>query len=107
VCPNNECEPFETCAICPQDCGTCETLGCLEIVTSILTECINLNGFPPQFSVTCVANKVALGCADVQFFIDQVLNCAVASLPLCGGDPGCIQSECDAEFAACIGATCD
>ncbi len=66
-----------------------------------------MGSFPPSFSVTCVANKVALGCADVQFFIDQVLNCAVGALATCGGDPGCIQDECDSELAACIGATCD
>jgi hypothetical protein len=53
-----------------------------------------------------VSNCVALGCADVQFFVDQVLTCAIGALPVCGGDFGCIQQECDAEFAACLGATC-
>jgi hypothetical protein len=47
-----------------------------------------------------------LGVVDVQFFVDQVLNCAVANLPQCGGDPGCLQKACDSEIAACIGATC-
>jgi hypothetical protein len=99
------CEPFETCAICPQDCGTCVAIGCLEVVSCSLG-CIDLGTNPPSFSITCVANCVSLGCADVQFFVDQVLNCAVANLPNCGGDFGCIQTACDAEFAACIGATC-
>jgi hypothetical protein len=42
----------------------------------------------------------------VQFFVDQVLNCAVMNLPMCGGDFQCIQNACDAQIAACIGATC-
>jgi hypothetical protein len=105
VCGNNQCEPYETCAICPQDCGQCMTIGCIEIVTCAL-QCIDLNEDPPQFSVTCVANCVSLGCSDVQFFVDQVLNCAVANLPTCGGDFNCIQNACQAEFLACISATC-
>ena len=43
----------------------------------------------------------------MKFFVDQVLTCAVTVLPQCGGDVGCIQDECDEEFAACVGATCD
>jgi hypothetical protein len=68
--------------------------------------CIDLDQNPPQFSITCVANCVALGCADVQFFVDQVLNCAVGVIGDCGADFGCIQSACDAEIAACLGANC-
>jgi hypothetical protein len=105
-CPNSKCEEFETCAICPQDCGTCQTIGCIEIV-SCAFNCIDLGGDPPEFSVTCVANCVSLGCADVQFFVDQVLTCAVGALGDCGGDPECLLAECDAEVAACLGATCD
>ncbi len=105
MCPNGVCEAFETCAICAQDCGACETIGCLEIVTCAFG-CIQLDQTPPKFSLTCVANCVSKGCADVQFFVDQVLDCAVGVLPMCGGDFGCIQQECDAEFAACLGAKC-
>jgi hypothetical protein len=61
---------------------------------------------PPGFSVSCVANCVAQGCSDVQFFVDQVLDCAAANLVTCGADFGCIQSACGNEFAACLGATC-
>jgi len=68
--------------------------------------CIDLTQNPPNFSITCVANCVAQGCADVQFFVDQVLNCAVENLPTCGGDFGCIQNECAAEFSACLNANC-
>jgi hypothetical protein len=50
---------------------------------------------------------VAQGCADVQFFVDQVLACAVQALDTCGGDQECILDECDAEIAACLGANCD
>jgi hypothetical protein len=106
VCPNDVCEDFETCSICPVDCGQCEPKGCLEIITCAFG-CVDLNQSPPDFSLTCVANCVAQGCADVQFFVDQVLDCAVGAIGTCGGDFGCIQSECDSAFAACIGATCD
>jgi hypothetical protein len=106
VCPNGKCEDYETCSICPEDCGACEPIGCLEIVLCAF-QCIDTSADPPQFSIACVANCVALGCADVQFFVDQVLTCAVSVLPTCGGDFDCIQAECGEEFAACIGATCD
>jgi hypothetical protein len=77
----------------------------LEVVTCAL-DCIDIGQNPPQFSLTCVSTCVALGCADVQFFVDQVINCIVFSLPICGGDFNCLQNECAAEFAACIGAEC-
>jgi len=58
--------------------------------------------------VTCVSNCVAQGCADVQFFVDQVLNCAIFALPSCGGDiQGCLFEQCSSEIAACLGATCN
>jgi len=105
VCPNGKCEDFETCSICPQDCGQCQPKGCLEVVGCAL-QCIDITKNPPQFSVACVANCVAQGCADVQFFVDQVLNCVVSKLPQCGPNFGCLQNACGPEFAACIAATC-
>jgi hypothetical protein len=105
VCPNGKCEDFETCSICPQDCGTCTPKTCLEVVTCSF-QCIDLQQTPPKFSIACVANCVAQGCADVQFFVDQVLNCAIGALPTCGGNFGCIQQACSTQFAACIAATC-
>ena len=70
VCGNGKCESteFETCTNCPADCGDCELLTCLKIVTCAIG-CIKLNQNPPEFSVTCVANCVSKGCADVQFFV--------------------------------------
>jgi hypothetical protein len=81
---------------------------CLEVVGCAL-QCLDLQAIPPKFSVTCVANCVAKGCSDVQFFVDQVLNCVVLHIPDCGGGGGvgCFQDKCQAEFAACIGATCN
>jgi hypothetical protein len=49
---------------------------------------------------------VSRGCADVQFFVDQVMTCALPLLPVCNGDFDCIQDQCAVEVAACIGATC-
>jgi hypothetical protein len=105
VCGNDKCEQYETCSICPQDCGACEAIGCMQVVQCAF-QCIDVNADPPTFSVSCVANCVALGCAKVQFFVDQVLTCAAQHLPECGGDFGCLQNVCGAEIAACIGATC-
>ena len=111
VCGNNKCEPpYETCTNCAGDCGSCTVKGCIEVVGCAFT-CIDLDGFPPQFSTTCVANCVSQGCANVQFFVDQVLTCAVQALIsecLGGGDTlQCIQEACSPEIAACIGATCN
>jgi hypothetical protein len=83
---------------------------CLEVV-GCAVKCIDLQMNPPGFSVTCVANCVAQGCSDVQFFVDQVLNCVVAHLPECiggggGGGIGCFMDKCQSQFAACIGANC-
>ena len=78
-----------------------------ELTVTCAFGCIDPSTNPPQFSITCVANCVALGCADVQFFVDQVLTCAIGVLPQCGGDFDCIQTECGEELAACIGAHCD
>jgi hypothetical protein len=104
VCGNGKCEDFETCTNCAKDCGECQTLGCIEIVTCAFT-CIDFAGNPPKFSLSCVAQCVALGCADVQFFVDQVVNCAIMSLGSCM-DLNCIMAECGDEITACIGATC-
>jgi hypothetical protein len=114
VCGNGKCEAtqYETCTNCPADCGKCELLGCFQIVTCALG-CIELNQDPPKFSITCVANCVAKGCADVQFFVDQTLNCAVLNindLADCISGPGsaisCVQQYCGSEVAACLNATC-
>jgi hypothetical protein len=65
----------------------------------------------PNFSFSCIANCQAQGCADVQFFVDEFINCAITNIGDClggggGGVIGCIQKQCDAELAACIGAKC-
>jgi hypothetical protein len=74
--------------------------------------CIDLQATPPSFSLTCVSNCVAEGCPNVQFFVDQVINCAISALPQCiggggGGVFGCIMNQCSSQFSACIGATCN
>ena len=113
VCGNMKCEaPYETCSNCAGDCGACNTTGCLQTVTCAFG-CINMNGGNgvPQFSATCLANCIADGCPNVQFFVDQVLNCAVGAFPMCKGQGqgqifSCVQNLCGTAFAACFGATC-
>jgi hypothetical protein len=63
------------------------------------------------FNVTCVANCVSAGCANSQFFVNQVLNCAVGAIPQCigmggGGIVGCLMKQCSSQLAACIGSSC-
>lgn len=105
VCGNGKCEQYESCSNCQADCGECQTLGCQQVFTCAL-KCVDLKKKPPDFSVSCVANCLSLGCADTQFFFDQAFKCAIFALPQCGGDFGCLQKQCDAEIAACFGATC-
>ncbi len=111
MCGNGKCEAteFETCSNCAQDCGECELLNCFQIVTCALG-CVELNQNPPKFSVSCVANCVSKGCADVQFFVDEALNCAflhIDDLSGCSGNPiSCLEKSCGPELSACLGASC-
>ena len=59
------------------------------------------------FSLTCTANCIALGCANVQFFVDQVVNCAIANIAMCGGDMGCMGLEGVLTAANILGQTLD
>jgi hypothetical protein len=60
-----------------------------------------------------VANALAQGCANAQAAADQVVNCAIANIGSCIGGGGgggifqCFQSKCSAQFATCLGATCN
>ena len=83
VCGNNVCEgPFETCTNCNADCGDCDPLNCLEVVTCAFG-CVDLSVDPPSFQIGCLGQCIAQGCADVQFFVQQVLDCAI--IPGAGG----------------------
>ncbi len=88
-------------------------MSCFMIVTCALG-CVELQQDPPQFSVTCVANCVSKGCADVQFFVDQTLNCAyqhIDQIADCATGPGsiikCAEQYCGPEVQACLSASCD
>lgn len=105
VCGNGVCEAdeFETCVNCAADCGACPGVTCIEVVTCTFG-CIDFGGGGiPDFSFTCITDCVARACADVRFFVDEVVNCAIGQLVTCG-DLSCIQRECREEIAACIGA---
>jgi hypothetical protein len=46
----------------------------------------------------------------VQFFVDKVLSCVASHIPDCigqGGGVGCLMAQCQSQFTACLGATCD
>ncbi len=108
VCGNNVCEEdeFESCVNCPADCGLCEAVTCREIVNCVFG-CFNLRQRPPQISLACVGDCTARGCADVQFFVDQAVNCAVQNA--FGGGIGGIDQifqVCAAELEACYAVSC-
>jgi len=82
----------------------CTTLTCLEIVTCAFG-CFDLSSSPPDISLTCVGECTARGCADVRFFVDQLVNCAIRHV-FSGGDIGGVRTACRDEFAACLMARC-
>jgi hypothetical protein len=101
-----KCEaPYETCTNCHEDCGDCQTIGCLEMLTCSL-KCIDTSTKPPGISVTCVADCVARGCPSAKLMFDQAFNCFIQHINECGSNFNCLQTKCDAEVAACIGARC-
>ncbi len=107
VCGNDVCEDaeFETCVNCPADCGQCEALGCRDIVDCIFG-CIEF-GRPPNISLACIGECSARGCADVQFFVDQVVECAIQNV--FGGNASGLQEVfvvCGDELNACYGVSC-
>jgi hypothetical protein len=112
VCGNGKCEaPYETCTNCPADCGACTVKTCFESFTCVIG-CIGFGmGGPPMVNLACIANCVADGCADTQYFLNQAVNCALDSI-IGGGDagscmsPSCIETVCGPQIAACLGATC-
>ena len=107
VCGNAKCEQFETCANCNQDCGQCTTLSCFQALTCAF-KCVQLGSNPPNVSISCVANCLALGCPDTQFFFDPAAYFGIQKgFGKCGGDFNCIQKECGTEIAACLGSTCN
>jgi hypothetical protein len=76
--------------------------------------CIDLGSTPPSFSLSCVANCLAEGCANAQKAADQVVNCAVANIFGCFGSGGggggvgqCILQKCGSEIAVCLAANCN
>jgi hypothetical protein len=79
----------------------------MEVVMCIIPKCLQLNQSPPGFSAVCMANCIAQGCSDVQYFVDKVLQCALLkAIPSCGPSLSCIESKCSSEIKACLNAKC-
>ncbi len=115
VCGNNKCEmPYETCINCPQDCGECTMpTSCLQTVTCILG-CVGGGIMSPDL-VQCIFDCGASGCANAQYLVSQVEQCAVNALLVthqCGGMGGgggianCLMQACGPQIAACIATPC-
>jgi hypothetical protein len=100
-----EADEFETCSNCSTDCGACQTQGCGQVLACAF-RCFDFGGGGfPNVSVSCVANCVALGCPNVQFFVDQFFGCALDNIGECDSI-SCIMRECREEAQACLMATC-
>ncbi len=108
VCGNGVCEDdeYESCINCPRDCGVCEAVTCREIVTCIFG-CFNLDERPPDISLVCIGDCSARGCADVQFFVDEVTACAIQNV-FGGGARGLAEvfRVCADELNACYAVSC-
>jgi hypothetical protein len=110
VCGNGVCQaPYETCTNCPQDCGECTTqpVDCIEAVMCAF-QCFSGG----QIMASCVANCLSTACANAQYFVDQVLDCAFENVATCfkggtGGIATCLMNACPNQIAACIGSQCD
>ena len=83
----------------------CKTLGCMEMLTCALG-CVDFSMRPPNISVTCIADCVAMGCPSAQFFFNQAFNCFIQNFGKCGPKFGCLSMQCGPELAACIGSKC-
>ncbi len=109
VCGNGVCEgdDFETCVNCPADCGQCPVASCREIVGCVFS-CFDLGSRPPAVSLACIGECTARGCADVQFFVDEVVSCAIGNIGAAaqGGGFASIFAVCSDELEACYQVTC-
>ena len=65
--------------------------------------CLDFNSTPPSVSFSCIGDCSAQACADVRFFVDQVVNCAINQIFTCG-DFNCVMRECGSQIAACLTA---
>ena len=69
--------------------------------------CIDLSGNPPSFSLTCVGDCVARGCASSGYFADQAVDCFIANIDKCMPISfTCLENACSGPVAACLGSTC-
>lgn len=71
----------------------------------VMDDCLDLSTDPPDFSVSCIGHCTATACADVQFLIDQIVDCAIWVFIL-GGELEDVLDECSEEVSACLEATC-
>jgi len=110
VCETDMARGFETCSNCTSDCGPCPERNCSAGLICVFG-CFDFGGgggggIPiPMFS--CLSSCLASVCADGQFFLQQVIDCAVGSF--IGGecrDIDCVRRECSSEVMACLRDRC-
>jgi hypothetical protein len=61
----------------------------------------------PGIGLTCLSSCIASVCADGQFFLQQVIDCAIGAF--IGGtcsDISCVQTQCGSQISACLRDRC-
>ena len=113
VCGDGKCQTGETCVNCEVDCGPCPTNEtCLEVITCVLGNIGLGGGGLPSFNLVAISDCIAEGCANAQFFANQVVTCAEDNAIACIGGGGggildCLMTKCSSQFAACLGSDCN
>jgi hypothetical protein len=106
-CERDMMRGFETCANCPRDCGECPVRTCSAGITCVFGCFAGGGGGVPRFDFACITECVASVCPDGQFFLNQVINCAIGAFA--GGrcsDVACVMRECSSEIRACLTSGC-
>jgi len=103
MCETDPARGFETCSNCTRDCGACPERSCSDGLFCAFG-CFGGGGIP---SIGCLTSCVSSVCADGQFFLQQVIDCAVgAFIDGTCSDVDCVRRECGSEVMACLRDRC-